>query len=804
MYYTHGTFKLVRPNAGLTPEKISVSEVRQKSSSIIPRLWKNFNKLQTIIERHERSIQRRWKKKPKAKRHDALRRAWGSSPPIATKHRPDVGCVRNQHRNIGPAERSYFMWPTINLEDLGKTEPLLLLLNSRGRYPPSTFAFTDLEHAMFGYRVGAMIGPPFLDRWNMRFIGRNSANLSPGEGLWLLEIQDRLYQFLLDICKIILHDMDLGDEHLQALPIIEEPPLPTDNHNGDAATTSLMITRYEAAYHIPSKLDVRKIKSLIDAKLSQAEDRLWALREDPSFFASKILEIFEHRLEHVLGPNGKPHPNIEIPDPREAIIALVAMQVATYYMCDIEVWAFMNEHVDRLAILKEKHFDSADAELRPEDDLPTGLAVELFTFMAHIEQFLDPFLTRAERLAKASPTLRHLFRCDPDELSIEAFNNEVDVNFRDSYVKRSKLELEYLWVLKNMSDQIYRKHMGVHACVEELERIARDSKTRQLITSHMAEYFSDICIMTECKRQIELFQPWASTFDLIMEEKARRERLMQMSEHNTNSMKPMLDFRLTYETSKLGAAIAETKYPVDKRPTKSNIEAMRAAEAALDSFWEAVITELRQADLWKGRIKEILLHRQPERTPPWVDAPRTNKKVSSDNTTVETFVGTSQGQHSEPSSRPVTESKVKQKTRPLQQHVQEDVADETENGNPLDDEEQPPQRIFEVDKRSKKVFNMLFYVPFATRSRLPGEIPWADFLYAMHYVGFGIEKLGGSSWQFTPGAALDGEEYARGIQFHEPHPSDKIRFRMARLYGRRLARAYGWCGEMFREEGSEA
>jgi len=64
----------------------------------------------------------------------------------------------------------------------------------------------------------------------------------------------------------------------------------------------------------------------------------------------------------------------------------------------------------------------------------------------------------------------------------------------------------------------------------------------------------------------------------------------------------------------------------------------------------------------------------------------------------------------------------------------------------------------------------------------------------MSSTGFAIEKLYGSMWQFKP-SDLDVE---RSIQFHEPHPSGKIPFRMARRYGRRLFRAYGWHAGMFK------
>jgi hypothetical protein len=112
-------------------------------------------------------------------------------------------------------------------------------------------------------------------------------------------------------------------------------------------------------------------------------------------------------------------------------------------------------------------------------------------------------------------------------------------------------------------------------------------------------------------------------------------------------------------------------------------------------------------------------------------------------------------------------------------------------------EEQDPspaedtQCTIKLKNRALKVFKTLFYNP--SQSDLPGEISWADFLYAMAATGFAPEKLYGSIWQFTP-SKLDVE---RSIQFHEPHPVGKIPFRTARRIGRRLSRAYGWHGAMF-------
>ncbi|KAF1979666.1 hypothetical protein BU23DRAFT_445911, partial [Bimuria novae-zelandiae CBS 107.79] len=61
-------------------------------------------------------------------------------------------------------------------------------------------------------------------------------------------------------------------------------------------------------------------------------------------------------------------------------------------------------------------------------------------------------------------------------------------------------------------------------------------------------------------------------------------------------------------------------------------------------------------------------------------------------------------------------------------------------------------------------------------------------------LGVSAEKLMGSAWQFTPRTI----DLNRGIQLHEPHPDGTVHATLSRRYDRRLARAYGWHGGMFK------
>jgi hypothetical protein len=78
------------------------------------------------------------------------------------------------------------------------------------------------------------------------------------------------------------------------------------------------------------------------------------------------------------------------------------------------------------------------------------------------------------------------------------------------------------------------------------------------------------------------------------------------------------------------------------------------------------------------------------------------------------------------------------------------------------------------------------------------------FLYAMAGIDFGAEKLYGSVWQLRPRTTLN---LRHGMRFHPhgSHPNTEIPYRIARRFGRRLNRAYGWTGDTFRlrEKGEE-
>jgi hypothetical protein len=131
-----------------------------------------------------------------------------------------------------------------------------------------------------------------------------------------------------------------------------------------------------------------------------------------------------------------------------------------------------------------------------------------------------------------------------------------------------------------------------------------------------------------------------------------------------------------------------------------------------------------------------------------------------------------------------TPQKAKPKTRPdgptpsPMQQSRRDSATSTE------EKDETEVKKIKVNKRAYKVFATMFHVPSANEQQNTGEVAWSEFLYAMKTIGFSVEKLYGSSWQFEP----DTIDLQRSIQFHEPHPRAKIWFWLLKNFGRRLHR----------------
>ena len=76
--------------------------------------------------------------------------------------------------------------------------------------------------------------------------------LGPGLGLPVLEAQERLYRFLVDCCKSLLHEIPQTELENQEVEVLPEPPSISGNEIG---FKSLATTAAEAPYWVPANYD---------------------------------------------------------------------------------------------------------------------------------------------------------------------------------------------------------------------------------------------------------------------------------------------------------------------------------------------------------------------------------------------------------------------------------------------------------------------------------------------------------------------------------------------------------------------
>ena len=320
-----------------------------------------------------------------------------------------------------------------------------------------------------------------------------------------------------------------------------------------------------------------------------------------------------------------------------------------------------------------------------------------------------------------------------------------------------------------------------------------------MVSAYIASVLGDLAAITECLRQVDLYEPWAQTFEDIMVEKS------DGIEKEYASHTALWGALLAAIEGPKEAALGTPEdgrffYSIEKPRNKKNVEAMRTAEANLDEFWAAVDHTLHKRI--GSRLRDTALRKllsQPrilQRTQPWVEPKNDQSGVKSQPDT-------------EPLLKPLSELYLnlyrKREVTTGHQISKENVSrssmaktrgtpssaaksDQTDVSRSALPDAQP---TFAIDARALKVFRTLFYTPSV--SATPGEVAWTDFLHAMHSTRLVPEKLYGSVWQFTP-TKLDVE---RSIQFHEPHPAGKLPYKTARRFGRRLEMAYGWVSSMF-------
>ncbi|KLJ11943.1 hypothetical protein EMPG_12908 [Blastomyces silverae] len=776
---------LPRPADFPSPEKAR-RQAREYSTAILT----SWITLRKILDRHEAVLRKRWLKKSREQRRRILVSAFRDIP---STHRPDYDAFR---RGRGLDSRDAYLWPYINIEDLAEFKTLLIFLNARGRNPPSMFAHSDLDAIHLG-RVSGTICPAFLNEYTMTLEGEtvntygrmvswdeddeafdlmySGIGVQPGEGLLILEIQDKIMEFLVNCCRGILQDMDptaLTDPHI---PIQPEPPAIVK----DATEWPTMAAiAAESPYRVPANIDFEQLRAVIAARRSAAVHHIWALREDPGYFHDTLGDCYEHRQESMLDENKKPHPVFGT----DIFWARVYGSVIISAYEDLVGFDTLYHQIEKLVALRERYA----AEISPNAALPREYMKELLILRECLDIISKGAIGDLKMALPASPPMRSLFvrrQHAPGSTIIPVST------------KKGVVTDYFLWLFKILLDPQQLFLCRLPDLTDEIERLVHsDPKQMAKFSPAVASIFSDLGLLAGTLREVNTYFPWAAGFD------QQNQMLFpagEISREAEDLLLTIVDVSKYFRDHELVSLKLETPfdgrftYPSDKRRTQQHVEAMRKAEQNLDSFWET-IDQYYQRNTGKTLVESFrhLLpdDRQLERTPEWAPPP-TKPTVDPSNDICEPFSQLNVQDATKPTAKVTADDRIKIKTKGTP-HPQPDTEPSIpHHGTPRHIPDTQP--TFRISKRALKVFSTLFHDPSGEDQ--PGEIPWSDFLHAMVSTGFGPAKLYGSVWQFTP-AKLD---VSRSIQFHEPHPRSKIPFRVARRFGRRLNRAYGWHAGMF-------
>jgi len=747
-----------------------VSKEAYERASIILSKWRTLGK---ILDRHEGTIRSRWMKKSVTWRKTILSKTW---PDMALCHRPDIRhfseealrYVREEDLPVfekKKAPKDFFLLPYINMDDLSRDKPILCLLNSRARDTPSRFVDHDLENCEFGAytrNIVELVLPGFsmqLDGVTVQTYGRLlsvrddftfRAGYAPGAGLWILEIQQKLMDFLVKFCEAVL-DKTVDILLTQFAIVAQLAPLQI----WSPWRTIENLATY-TPYMLPPELDFERLAKKLFARHSVAQDHVKALREDPGYFEDTVLQFADHRPEAVgdcLGNKGSTYGGPEFWD---CIFSAMVRQVHR----SVALWDVLHQQSLVLLDIGKQY----KGKLDPRYPLPPEYKEQILLFHGLLKHCAEDRRQILSLLLTTSPPLRGLL-----ERKI--------VDEREAVVFRESADMEndpLLWIYTKIRDPVKFDFYGHKIMVDEMERLLfSQPKQRKRISPLVAEFFSGFGLLTLMEYEVEKYPPWGAelafsdqgNIDWIKEEipNILSADLYELGEQSNSLV--LNKFGNPY--------LVDFSYPCDQRRTRDSTHAMWKAEKNLDMFWCEVdmqYEKLTGKTLIDAFAKRFTIGFKLERTQEWVEPVERlfSEKVAHNDQSLE----------AETLEKPLSGLQFEEKV----------------SGNP-DRAMLLGKDIFQLDQRGFRVVKALFHVPSDQDG--PRTIPWADFLHFMSIMHFTPMKFYGSLWHFFSFTWPE-------CQFHEPEPDSHISLRVAMSMGRRLKQNYNWHLDMFASPEREA
>lgn len=739
-----------------------------------------------------------------------------------------------------------FFWHDLNEEDLLEDDNLLTLLDSRSRHDPQAFTHFDVEMLRFAastgitpYRViadrngcklqsyvrtGCFDGINADDQGNQRAAG--CAILS-GEHLDVLFRQVHLLQFLVMACQFILKEPSSIDSADTV-----SPALPTRNHS---ERTCMNDWRRSLEYpYLPPTVDNLDVCSkLVQARLEEAQDALFGLRECPRTFQEYTKMFERYDPEVALNKSGKPFVGVTGLFTRDKFRDKTVTEAVSSIFKEACMWDTLSRRIS-----------SVQSHLKGSPESRNAMR-ELKVFLEHI---VLPALRHILRYRfMASPAMkRYVYRVTENTETDGKFDHRLE--FRKSKIL-DLIEDKLIWTLFQLvTTDMGLKGLDSLTMIIELRRLVEDDNVPTMhISSGVDKVIADLALYAELWVQCRSFEPVVfyheSNADR-MTDALRRKRAILIQTHLTQELDKLADREDDDNFLSLGSTVHHTldvlEYPVDIPPNKSRTAIMQNSESALDNFWAGFDKHIKEhcskhivepwerlwprkesltrTQDWKDDLAPLVgglgavnlefgheenMSRSITRQAPKQKSKKTKSKpqASSSENTEDPQPDQADDDHTQPEMLPPKKkSKKKKKKRTPQASSTERTedpqpyqvdGDRTQSDQADDGRTQPEKLQITVNKRAWDVFQDALFSG-STKEKKPKQIPWTDFVHAMTSLGFNMKTLFGSVRRFEPGEKAKSAGLERSINFHEPHGNDvKLTSYLSRRFGRRLTRVYG-------------
>lgn len=536
----------------------------------------------------------------------------------------------------------------------------------------------------------------------------------------------------------------------------------------------------EASHRRAIVLDWSRVKALLLARKATAEDHVWLLRQDPSYFSDSVTKCSEHHQAFLNDLKGRFYP-LSRHQRTHVVWGRVFVQVVTTAYSSLEIWSELAAQADRLNQLEHEY----RGEIKQTAILPAEYLSAILKFEHSLEQSVEGSLDTLKCSVGLSSTFRPCFEGNSQHnvQTPATRTSSKTVTRAEQPIEQLRKSLQSLW-----EDDQELFPPGLTDVVDELQRLIQAKpEPSDSVSAHVVEILDGLSIACGCLREVQIYYSGATDVEAVLMDRNNSIQTQFIPQialwaSLTASLKSLKRF------SRLGDPEDDKLHLlVDESNSNDRTEQLGVTGKSLNLFWTEVDRVTAKVkgfpDLAAGRL--LRQARMLRRIPKWMNSV---KEVSQAQ-----YFSNGTNASLPPICPHVSISdldgpKGKKKTRGTPGKAKEPIS---VSADQIVDDKQP---IFALDNRALKVFRTVFYTPSSTATL--GELPWTDFVHAMISTGFSAEKLYGSVWQFRP-TNLDID---RSIQFHEPHPASKLPYRTARRFGRRLNRAYGWNGEMFVEK----